>query len=124
MVDRNLAPQETLPRRTIQRILGSVAMVLTASAVLVLSAVPFGWLSRQHLLPDAIATLFLVLLAPIIIVWNHVKFYFLLIVTGCELALAFLQPGVRKARVEALAAVGICAAAYLFLYLSGRYNFH
>jgi len=124
MVDRNRARQETLLRRITLRILGLTAAVLTGSAVLVLLAVPISWLDRQHLLPGMSGLFFLVLLAPVIIAWNHVGFYFLLVVTGCELTCVSLKPGVRRARIEAVAAVGVCAVAYLFLYLSGRYNFH
>ncbi|HKM49220.1 MAG TPA: hypothetical protein VJX69_16640 [Terriglobales bacterium] len=106
------------------RILGSVALLLTGSAVLVLFAVPVGWLDRQHLLPGTIGMLLVVLLAPVIIAWYHAGFYFLLTVTGCELALVSLKPEVKRARVEAMAAVGVCALAFLYLYLAARFNFH
>jgi len=124
MVDRNIARRDTLLRRITMRILGSVVLVLTGSAVLVLFLLPVSWLDRQHLLPGTIGMLFLVLLAPVIIAWYHAGFYFLLIVTGCELTLVSLKPEVKRARVEAMAAVGVCALAFLILYLSLRFNFH
>ena len=105
------------------RVLGSVALVLTGSAILVLFALPFRWLDRQHLLPGMSGMLF-VLLAPVIIAWYHAGFYFVLIVTLCELTLVCLKPEVRRARVKAMAAVGVCALAFLYLYLSTRFNFH
>ena len=124
MVDRDIARRDTPLRRMTTRILGSVALVLTGSAVLVLFAVPVSWLDRQHLLPGMSGTLLVVLLAPVIIAWYHAGFYFVLIVTGCEMTLVSLKPDVRKARVvEAMAAVGVCALAFLYLYLSGRFNF-
>jgi len=106
------------------RIFGSVALVLTGSAVLVLLALPVGWLDRQHLLPGMSGALFVALLAPAIIAWYHAGFCLLVIVTGCELTLVSLKPEVRRTRIEAMAAVGVCALAYLFLYLSIRFNFH
>ena len=124
MVDRNIARRDTLLRRLTMRILGSVALVLTGSAVLVLFALPVRWLDRQHLLPGTIGMLFVVLLAPVIIAWYHAGFYFVLIVTGCELALVSLKPEVQRARLEAVAAVGVCVLAFLYLYLSKRFNFH
>lgn len=124
MVDRNSTRREAPLRRITVRILGSVALVLTGSAVLVLLAAPVSWLDRQHLLPGMSGALVVVLLAPVIIAWYHAGFYFLAIVTGCELILMSLRPKDRRTKIEAMAAVSVCALAYLFLYLSTRFNFH
>jgi hypothetical protein len=124
VVDRNSASQDTPLRRMTMRICSSVALVVTGSAVLVLSALPVSWLDRHHLLPGMSGALFVALLAPAIIAWDHAGFYFLVIVTGCELTLVSCKPKVRRTRIEAMAAVGVCALAYLFLYLSIRFNFH
>jgi hypothetical protein len=106
------------------RILSSITLLLTGSAVLVLSALPIHWLDRQHLLPGQSGMLFVVLLAPPIIAWDHAGFPLLLIVTGCELTLLSLEPQVRKARIEAMAVVGVCALAFIYISLSKHhFNF-
>jgi hypothetical protein len=124
VVGSNSTRRATPLRRITERVLGSIALVLTGSAVLVLLAAPVSWLDRQHLLPGGSGMLVVVLLAPVIIAWYHAGFYFLVLVTGCELTLLSLRPEVRKTRIEAMAAVGVCALAYVFLHLSMRFNFH
>jgi len=124
MVDRNIVRRDTLLRRIMMRILSSTALVLTSSAVLVLSALPISWLDRQHLLPGQSGMLFALLLAPAIIAWDHAGFPLLLFVTVCELTLVLWKPEVRRARIEAMAAVGVCALAFTYIYLAKRFNFH
>ncbi len=124
MVDRNIARQDTLLRRITMRILRSVALLLSGSAVLVLLAAPVSWSDRHHLLPGSIVMILVIPLAPVIIAWYHAGSYFLFIVLGCELMLLSLKAEFRRAMVEAITAVGVCALALLFLYLSIRFNFH
>jgi hypothetical protein len=114
-----------MTRRSLTRLFSSVALVITASAALIIFvAIPVGWLDRQHLLPGGSAFAIVIALFPIIAAWGRAGLYFVLVVTACELTLVVLKPGVRRARIEAIVAVGVCTLAYLYIYLSVRFNFH
>ena len=114
-----------MTRRALTFLLSSVALLITASAALIIFvAIPIGWLDKQHLLPGSIAFAIVVALFPLIAAWGRIGLYFVFVVTACELALVLLKPGVRRARIEAIVAVGVCTFAYLYLYLSIRFHFH
>lgn len=125
MTNQNGAPQDAL-KRLITRFLGLIALLLTASAgIVVFVAIPVDLADRMHIL--AHWSIFLVLvfaIAPIIVAWNHAGIYIVLIVTASELALLNLKPGVRRVQIEAALATGLCTAAYLCVYLANRFNFH
>ena len=124
MVDRNIAHRDTLLRRNAVRFLNLITRVLAALAFLVLCALPLGWLDRHHVLPGQVDMLLFVFLAPAIIVWMRVGSALLVVVAVCELTLLSLKPQVRRARIEAMAAVGVCALAVIYIYLAKRFNFH
>jgi hypothetical protein len=125
MANHNSMPQDGL-RRLLARLLGLVALILTASAgIVVFIAIPIDLAERVHALPHW--SIFLVLvfaIAPIIVAWSHAGIYILLIVTASELALLILKPGIRRAKIEAALATGLCTVAYLFVYLANHFNFH
>ena len=114
-----------LQLKILMRVLRSVTLLLTGSAVLVMFvAIPAGWLDKWHLLPGWSGFVVVVALFPIIAAWGYAGFYFLLIVSCCELALVLLRPSARKARIEAIGAVCVCAITCLYFYLSVRFNFN
>jgi hypothetical protein len=82
MANQNSTPQDGL-RRLLARVLGLVALILTASAgIVVFIAIPIDLAEKVHALPHW--SIFLVLvfaIAPIIVAWSHAGIYILLIVT-------------------------------------------
>jgi D-alanyl-lipoteichoic acid acyltransferase DltB (MBOAT superfamily) len=121
VTDRHTVPQG-VPARILIRVLRSVALLLSASAAIVLFiGIPYELLERR--LPNWDIFNLIFLLFPIVIAWQHAGLYMLLCVTICGLALVLLNPGVRRARIEAIGMVGICAVLYIFMYLSMRFRF-
>jgi len=117
--------RENFPTRALTRVLEIVALLLAASASLVMFvALPLRLLDKGHLLPGWVGFVALVLMFPIVAAWDNAGLYFLLITVSCELVLVLLKPSVRRARIQAIAAISICALTYLFLYLSVRFNFN
>ena len=124
MKDWNSVP-ENFPIRALTRVLETVALLFAASASLVMFvALPLVLLDKWHLLPGRVGFVALVLMLPIVAAWENAGFYFLLITVSCELVLVLLRPSVRKARIQAVAVLSICALTYFFLYLSIRFNFN
>src|SRR5258708_37989589 len=111
--------------KPLARILRTVALGLAATAALVIFvAVPAEWLDRWHVLSGWIAVLIIVVVSPFIIAWGRIGIYLLVIVVLCEVTLVYLKPRVRRAWIEAMAAVGVCALTYLYFYIAFRFNFH
>ena len=125
MPNQNGAPQDVL-RRLLARLLGLVALLLSVSAgIVVFIAIPVDLAGRVHVLPHW--SIFLVLvfaIAPIIIALSHAGIYIVLIVTASELGLLILNPGIRRAKIEAGLATGLCTVAYLCVHLANHFNFH
>lgn len=125
MANQNGGPQYAL-RRLLARLLGLVALLLTASAgIVVFIFIPVALADRGHVLPHSDIVLVLVFaIAPIIIAWSHAGIYIVLIVTASELGLLILNPGIRRAKIEAGLATGLCTVAYLCIHLASHFNFH
>jgi hypothetical protein len=81
-------------------------------------------MERWHLLPNWEGLNFIYLLAVILLAWAHAGGFLTLVVIVCEVALVQLQPGSRKAKIEAAVAIGLCTMTYLWLYIATRYNIH
>jgi hypothetical protein len=78
----------TSMRLIIVRLLDSIALLVTASAgVIVFVAIPFDLLDSGHLLPNwSVFTVLLFTLAPNIIAWGHAGIYIALIVVVVKFA--------------------------------------
>jgi hypothetical protein len=93
-----------------------------SAAIVLFVVIPYSLLEGWHLVPHWDIFWGIYLLFPIIIAWSHAGIYMLLCVMVCELALVLLKPGVPRARIEAIAAVGVCTLLYLYNYLSLRFH--
>jgi len=85
---------------------------------------PFELMERWHLLPNWEALNFIYVLAVIVLAWAHAGGAFTIAVIVCEVAAVLLQPGSRKAKIEAGLTIGLCTMTYLWLYITVRYNLH
>jgi hypothetical protein len=112
-------------RRILVRFLSLLALSLTASAgIIIFIVLPYELMERWHLLPDWQVLNFIYLLAAIVLVWAHVGGSITIAVIVCEVAAVLLQPGSRRAKIEAGLAIGLCTLTYLWLYIAARYNIH
>jgi len=111
--------------QTLVRLLGSVSLLLSASAAIILLVVmPFVFLEHWRLLPDWQGFMLIYLLFPVVIAWNHAGIAFVSIVVVCELILFRFDHAARRRRLEAVAKVSVCVLALLFLAVGNRLNFH
>ncbi len=121
-------PASELPstsRRILVRFLSLLSLSLAASAGIIMFIVlPYDLMERWHLLPDWEALKFIYVLAVIVLAWAHVGGTFTITVIACEVAAVLLQPGSRKAKIEAGLAIGLCTMTYLWLHIAARYNIH
>jgi len=131
IVNRNSVPPvqsgtRPSPMRAVTlRILDAVAVVITASAVIVLFiALPYAALDRWQLLPhwDIFGLFFLFF--PFIVAWDRVGIYLLLTVIGCEATVVVLRPAVRRTKLSPAASVAVCVLTYLWVYVAHRFNIH
>jgi hypothetical protein len=107
------------------RLVGSVSLLLSLSAAIILLVVmPFAFLQHWHLLPNWQGLMFIYLLFPVVIAWNHAGIAFVLIVVVCELILLRFDHTTQRMRLEAVVKVSVCALALLFLTVGNRLNFH
>src|SRR5579864_7154538 len=97
------------------RLLGSVSLLLSASAAIVLLVVmPFVLLEHWHSLPNWQGLMLIYLLFPVVIAWNHAGTAFVLIVAVCELTRFRFNPAVPRMRIEAVVKVSVCCVCTSF----------
>jgi hypothetical protein len=107
------------------RIMDSVAIVITASAgIIIFIAVPFALLDRWHLLPKWDIFWLFFAFAPVVMAWDRLGPYLMLIVAVCELSIVAMRPEIKKTKIIAVVFVAICLLAYLWLYAARRFNIH
>ena len=111
--------------KNLVRFLHSVTLLLAVSAALIVFIVmPYVLLEHWHLLPGWQGLAFIYLLFPLIIVWIHAGFIFLVIVVVCELLLVDFKSAARRTKIEAAAKISVCLLAYLFITIGNRLNLH
>lgn len=116
------APAEIL----ISRLLRTIVLVITASAVIVyFIALPFDYADQARLLPNwSIFNVLLIVLIPIIVARTRAGIYFLGLVALCEVLRIVLNPTLSKIKTEAAIAVGLCVLSCLWFYLARHFHFH
>jgi len=112
-------------QKTLVLLLHSVSLLVFASAAIILFVVmPYVLLEHWQLLPNWQGLMFIYMLFPIVIAWNHAGIAFVLIVGVCELILLRFDRATLRAKLEAAVKVSVCVLAQLILTVGNRLNFH
>ncbi len=112
-------------RRAVLRVMDSVALVITASAgIIIFVAAPFALLGRWHLLPNWDIFWLFFAFAPIVMAWEHLGPYLIVIVAACELNIVVMRPELKKTKIVAAGCFAVCLLAFLWLYAARRFNIH
>jgi hypothetical protein len=61
--------------------------------------------------------------APIIVAWDHLGLYLIVIVAACELNIVVMRPE-QKTKIVAAVCFAVCLLAFLWLYAARRFNIH
>lgn len=117
--------QQGIGLRLLSRLLDSVGLLITASAiVIVFVAAPFDLLERSHLLPHWDVFWLFFIFVPFVAAWDHAGLYLLGTVTICEVGRVLLKPEIKRVKIAATGSVVVCLVAYLWILMAKRSNIH